>query len=492
MPTNNKSIQILRGNKSSLSNDLKKTKLEPGQPFFDKDARTLQVGDGSGVIGDDVPGSGGSNLATAPYVTVKDGAINDVKIADNAAIKGSKLADASNNLDAPTGITTEKIENGAITTAKLDTQYFVKNETVVFVAPVRVPLDKGIQWSQQINPNQPWSSLFLKSAPIKSLNTKKTLILPYTDGTLATKEQIENGEIVAQTSQNATNATYAQYASEDTSKGTIEERLTSLGFKTGSLEILTNNKGRKPYVNLNLIRKEGNIVTIYYSGENGQVDFDSTNLGRCIIGKIPNEFWPSTTVGNNITKLSADSSTAVSLVKFNNEWYLQSFASIREGIFAYNLNQPHNPISDALFISNIPEIIVPEGSKSTTVTQSVIDNFNWDSIEDIPYVLIADNTSINITYDKSNGAVDRNSYSNAILHDTSSGKHDTSSGIIGIGYAGYSADLQASWNKSTKTISYTLTKYKSGLIETTEGIATVKPSVTQIRNLKISPLNIFV
>ena len=138
MPTNNKSIQILRGNKSSLSNDLKKTKLEPGQPFFDKDARTLQVGDGSGIIGDDIEVNG-ATLATAPYVTVKDGAIveskldtgsvtnakirdraiNDAKIADDAAIKGSKLADASNDERNRTGITTAKIENSAITGLKI-------------------------------------------------------------------------------------------------------------------------------------------------------------------------------------------------------------------------------------------------------------------------------------------------------------------------------------------------------------------------------------
>ena len=138
MPTNNKSIQILRGNKSRLSNDLKKTKLEPGQPFFDKDAKTLQIGDGSGVIGDNISGNDGSNLATAPYVTVKDGAIieskldtgsvtnakirdraiNDAKIADDAAIKGSKLADASNGSN-PTGITAAKIENSAVTGLKI-------------------------------------------------------------------------------------------------------------------------------------------------------------------------------------------------------------------------------------------------------------------------------------------------------------------------------------------------------------------------------------
>ena len=107
MPTNNKSIQILRGNKSSLSNDLKGTILKSGQPFFDKNAKTLQIGNGT------------DNLDNAPYVTVKDGAINDAKVANNAAIKGSKLADASNNESNRTGITTAKIENSAITGSKI-------------------------------------------------------------------------------------------------------------------------------------------------------------------------------------------------------------------------------------------------------------------------------------------------------------------------------------------------------------------------------------
>lgn len=107
MPTNNKSIQILRGNKSSLSNDLKGTILKSGQPFFDKNAKTLQIGNGT------------DNLDNAPYVTVKDGAINDAKVANNAAIKGSKLADASNDESNRTGITTAKIEDSAITGSKI-------------------------------------------------------------------------------------------------------------------------------------------------------------------------------------------------------------------------------------------------------------------------------------------------------------------------------------------------------------------------------------
>lgn len=108
MSTNNKSIQILRGNKdNSLSDTLKQTVLEPGQPYFDKFNKTLQVGDGV------------NNLNNAPYVTVKDGAINDAKVASDAAVKGSKLADASNDESNRTGITTAKIENNAITTEKI-------------------------------------------------------------------------------------------------------------------------------------------------------------------------------------------------------------------------------------------------------------------------------------------------------------------------------------------------------------------------------------
>ena len=108
MPTNNKSIQILRGNnENKLSDTLKQTVLEPSRPYFDKFNKTLQVGDGV------------NNLNNAPYVTVKDGAINDAKVASDAAIKGSKLANASNDENNRTGITTAKIEDNAITTEKI-------------------------------------------------------------------------------------------------------------------------------------------------------------------------------------------------------------------------------------------------------------------------------------------------------------------------------------------------------------------------------------
>lgn len=77
-----------------------------------------------------------------------------------------------------------------------------------------------------------------------------------------------NNLIVAQ----AQNATYATYASTDTSKGTIEERLTNLGFKTGVFSVTPSSTGSIMYtVTTNIINRQGNycigsLVFTYNSG----------------------------------------------------------------------------------------------------------------------------------------------------------------------------------------------------------------------------------
>ena len=58
----------------------------------------------------------------------------------------------------------------------------------------------------------------------------------------------------ATNAQNATNATYAQYASADKTKGTIEERLTNLGFKSGSATIASGSASP------NNLYRQGNYV----------------------------------------------------------------------------------------------------------------------------------------------------------------------------------------------------------------------------------------
>lgn len=106
MPTNNKSIQILRGTTTSGGeSNVDRTVLETGQPFYDKRTNTLRIGHGNETINN-----------TAP-ITVDDGAITTIKL-HTGAVTTDKLHDASNSSN-PTGITTAKIEDSAITGLKI-------------------------------------------------------------------------------------------------------------------------------------------------------------------------------------------------------------------------------------------------------------------------------------------------------------------------------------------------------------------------------------
>ena len=106
MPTNNKSIQILRGTTTSGGeSNVDRTVLETGQPFYDKRTNTLRIGHGNETINN-----------TAP-ITVDDGAITTIKL-HTGAVTTDKLHDASNGSN-PTGITAAKIENSAVTGLKI-------------------------------------------------------------------------------------------------------------------------------------------------------------------------------------------------------------------------------------------------------------------------------------------------------------------------------------------------------------------------------------
>lgn len=160
MPTNNKSIQILRGNKSSLSNDLKKTILKSGQPFFDKNAKTLQIGNGT------------DNLDNAPYVTVKDGAINDAKVASDAKINGSKLADES--------ILKEKLKKYSITDAQ------IAGNAQILGSKLKDNSIKGVKLADANgNPNQP-AGITTAKIEDKNITTIKIADKNITSAKLAT------------------------------------------------------------------------------------------------------------------------------------------------------------------------------------------------------------------------------------------------------------------------------------------------------------------
>ena len=102
-------------------------------------------------------------------------------------------------------------------------------------------------------------------------------IIPYTKDI---KESIENGEIKAK---------IATYASDDILKGTIEERLTRLGFKSGVITFAGESYGSVEYKNTenNGIYRQGNYVFCRIKIENKPI-----KLQENIFGVIPETFRP--------------------------------------------------------------------------------------------------------------------------------------------------------------------------------------------------------
>lgn len=85
------------------------------------------------------------------------------------------------------------------------------------------------------------------------------------------------------------NAIYAQYASSDTSKGTIEQRLTSLGFRQGSVTFTSSTFTASE----NVLLRQGNYVL---GSIKGISNLNAVYLpSNGVIAHIPSEFRPKTT-----------------------------------------------------------------------------------------------------------------------------------------------------------------------------------------------------
>lgn len=102
-------------------------------------------------------------------------------------------------------------------------------------------------------------------------------IIPYTKDI---KESIENGKVKAK---------IATYASEDFTKGTIEDRLTRLGFKSGVITFAGESYGSASYTDTenNGIYRQGNYVFCRIKIENKPI-----KLQENIFGVIPETFRP--------------------------------------------------------------------------------------------------------------------------------------------------------------------------------------------------------
>ena len=113
-----------------------------------------------------------------------------------------------------------------------------------------------------------------------------------------TLNEILNGTAVVSKS---INAIYAQYASTDTSKGTIEQRLTNLGFKQGSVSLSSGIAASE-----NILTRQGNYVVGKLKITNGlYLHYLSTeDITKAVfemnIGNIPERFRPKATYDTNM------------------------------------------------------------------------------------------------------------------------------------------------------------------------------------------------
>ena len=133
--------------------------------------------------------------------------------------------------------------------------------------------------------------------------------------------KIENGTLKAK---------IAEYASVDTSKGTIEERLTSLGFRQGSVSLASGT------ATVNTVKRTGNYVF-------GQVTATtSTQTSNNVLFTLPTNFRPKTQysflMGVVSTALGNDFNDGVTAtVRTNGEFYISG--TLRGyTIKSYNVN----------------------------------------------------------------------------------------------------------------------------------------------------------
>lgn len=102
-------------------------------------------------------------------------------------------------------------------------------------------------------------------------------------------------------------ANIANYASADISKGTIEERLTSLGFKSGSVTLNSTALSSFPNSYINYF-KQGNYVylKVLLTVESNYNWGTLTNLNNFSIAQLPSEIIPKTTILANTSSERID------------------------------------------------------------------------------------------------------------------------------------------------------------------------------------------
>lgn len=243
---------------------------------------------------------------TEPLYRTTDGLVPASDDSNQPTNGMALVIDNSNSTGWKVGqVETAGIKDRAITEAKLSKEYYIKNKSIDFVSDRATGDLPHISWTKLSFAAGRHSTLILQ-APIPSTERTTTILnLPVTNSVnvLATKEQVERGEIVAK---------IAQYASEDTSKGTIEERLTSLGFKEGDFTLTNSDfywtqsdQSEKNLGQTIKISREGNYcflpgrLTVTTGTYRAYALFKATTgsvAANTTIGYVPAEFAPETSV----------------------------------------------------------------------------------------------------------------------------------------------------------------------------------------------------
>lgn len=229
----------------------------------------------------------------APVTTAIDpsGAVDDSVLIKDSSQAGGWTVDK---------IGKDNIKDAAITPEKLDPtkEYTVKNITANGNVIIQAERD-DVTWSgtgMQYTINSNYGGEL--RVPDRNMSVPETFATEE-----EVKRQIEGGEIVAKT---------AQYASEDTSKGTIEERLTSLGFKEGDFTLTDLNfywtyagRGEQNLGQTIKISREGNYCFLpgrvnTATGVYRSYALFKTTTGsvaaNTTIGFVPAEFAPETSI----------------------------------------------------------------------------------------------------------------------------------------------------------------------------------------------------
>ena len=177
---------------------------------------------------------------TTEEVTLDDGTKKNVQVTEPLYRTTDGSAPASDDSNQPTNgmallidnsnskgwkigqIETAGIKDGAITEVKLSKEYYIKNNSIDFAADRLTGALPHISWGKQSNIAGGPSTLILQ-APLQSTERTTTILnLPITNstGTLVTKEQLENGEIVAKTASSLKGNSSSQNQLFTSKKGT--------------------------------------------------------------------------------------------------------------------------------------------------------------------------------------------------------------------------------------------------------------------------------